>query len=253
MALRAGERVSLIERSYPESRFGGFSDVDGTILFYARVHALLRSDMTVLDVGCGRGAGLLDDPIPFRRELRKIRGKCRIIIGIDVDSSAAQNPGIDEFRPISTGLAWPISDASIDLIVSDFVLEHIDDPTSYFAEVARVLRPGGAFCARTSNRIGYVGLLARLIPKRSHVRILRAVQKDRDPIDIFPANYRVNTVWKVRKALDQAKLDGIGYGYEGEPSYLQFSAPLYKLGKYLHAIMPPFMRTCLFVFARRPQ
>jgi SAM-dependent methyltransferase len=241
----------LIERFYPESRFGGFSDVDGTVVFYSRVHALLRSNMTVLDVGCGRGAGLIDDPIAFRRELRKLRGKCRTVIGIDVDHDAARNPGIDEFRLIESETAWPVADESIDLIMSDFVLEHISDAGSYFAEVARVLRSDGVFCARTANRIGYVGLLASLIPQRRHVKILRAAQKDRNEEDIFPTHYRVNTVWKLRRVLKEAGLEGIAYGYEAEPSYLQFFAASYGFGKYLHAVTPPFLRTSVFIFARK--
>ena len=75
----------------------------------------------------------------LRRELRMLRGRCRRVIGIDIDESAEQNPGIDEFRLI-TGNRWPVDDEGIDLIISDFVLEHIDDPNSYFVEVARVLK-----------------------------------------------------------------------------------------------------------------
>jgi SAM-dependent methyltransferase len=243
--------VSLVERFYPESRFGGFSDIDGTIRFYSRVHGLLRPDAIVLDVGCGRGTRPIDDPIRFRRELQLLRGKCKKVIGIDVDPNAAQNRGIDEFRPIS-GNRWPVPAESIDLIVSDFVLEHVEDPKSYFSEVARVLKPNGVFCARTSNRIGYVGILATIIPKKWHVKILQVAQRDRDEIDIFPTHYRVNTFWKIRRALNQAGIHGIVYGYEAEPSYLRFSATLYFFGKYLHALMPSFLRSDLFVFARKP-
>jgi ubiquinone/menaquinone biosynthesis C-methylase UbiE len=246
-----GSRMSPVERVYPESRFGGFSDVDGTMLFYSRVHALLGPDVTVLDVGCGRGAGLLNDPVPFRRDLRNLRGKCRSIVGIDVDPDAAQNPGIDEFRLLADEAIWPVADQSIDLIISDFVLEHIKDPTSYFAEAARVLKPKGIFCARTSNRIGYVALLAKLIPQRRHAQILQKVQRDRNAIDVFPTQYRANTVWKIQRLLKQAGLKGIVYGYEAEPSYLQFSTALYLFGRYLHAVMPPLLRTSLFVFARK--
>lgn len=246
------ERVPLLERFYPESCFGGFSDIDGTVQFYSRVNALLRSHMTVLDVGCGRGSGLINDPIKFRRELRKLRWKCHKIIGIDVDRAADQNPGIDEFRVINDGVAWPIANGSVDLIVSDYVLEHIENPICYFDEVVRVLRPGGMYCARTSNRIGYVGLLASIIPKSRQLQVLRAVQRDRKELDIFPTYFRVNTVWEIRRLLNAVGLKGIVYGYEAEPSYLQFSMPVYMFGKYLHAITPSVFRTNLFIFARRP-
>ena len=244
--------MRFLERFYPESRFGGFSDLDGTVAFYSRIQALLDAGMTVLDVGCGRGAGLMEDPVAYRRKLRDLRGGDRKVIGLDVDPDAAQNPGLDEFHRIDGVSAWPIADASIDLIVSDFMLEHIDNPEAFFADVARVLKPGGIFCARTPNRIGYVGLVASLIPNRRHTQVLKVAQEDRKEIDVFPTYYRANTVWAVRRMLRQAGLEGITYGYEAEPSYLQFSALAYALGKYLHLFTPSALRTCLFVFARKP-
>ena len=248
---RMTKPLNLLERFYPESRFGGFADVDGTVIFFGRIHALLSAESTVLDVGCGRGSGLSDDPVAYRRGLRMLRGRCRTVIGIDVDPDAAQNPGIDEFHLIEAGEAWPVSNGSVDLIVSDFVLEHVAHPDAYFAEVARVLKTGGVFCARTSNRIGYVGVLASLIPNRRHAKVLERVQGDRQAVDMFPTCYRVNTVRAARRMLKQAGLEGIAYGYEAEPSYLQFSALAYRFGKYLHALTPSFLRTCLFIFARK--
>ena len=41
--------------------------------------------------------------------------------------------------------ALPFPDASLDLVVSTLSLHHWDDPGSIFDEIARVLRPGGAF------------------------------------------------------------------------------------------------------------
>lgn len=147
--------LSLLECFYPESRFGGFSDLDGTVAFYGRIQAMLDAGMTVLDVGCGRGAGLMEDPVAYCRQLHDLRGKGRRVIGLDVDPDAAQNPGLDEFQRIDGVSAWPIADASIDLIVSDFVLEHIDNPEAFFTQVAQVLKPGGVFCARTPNPGSY--------------------------------------------------------------------------------------------------
>jgi len=41
--------------------------------------------------------------------------------------------------------ALPFPDASLDLVVSTLSLHHWDDPRPIFDEIARVLRPGGAF------------------------------------------------------------------------------------------------------------
>ena len=243
--------MSLLHCFYPESRFGGYSDRDGTVAFYGRIQGMLSPGMTVLDVGCGRGAGLVDDPVPWRRELRRLRGRCERVIGIDIDPVGAENSGLDEFRHLRDPLAWPVDDASVDLIVSDFVLEHVDDAASFFSEVNRVLKPGGVFCARTTNRLGYVGLAASLVPNRRHAGVLGKVQRDRKEIDVFPTRYRVNTVWRLRAELRKVGFEAVVYGYEAEPSYLQFSTIAYGFGKLLHALTPPPLRTCLFAFGRK--
>ena len=41
--------------------------------------------------------------------------------------------------------ALPIADGSVDAVVVCLVFEHVDDVASAFAEIARVLRPGGRF------------------------------------------------------------------------------------------------------------
>lgn len=207
--------------------------------------------MFVLDIGCGRGAALIDNTVKFRRQLRILRGKCAKVIGLDVDPDARHNPGIDEFHLIKDGQSWPIPDLSIGLVLADFVLEHINDPGRFFSEVNRVLKPGGLFCARTSNRVGYVGLAASVVPNKRHAAVTRVVQKDRKSVDVFPTRGRVNTVWRLRRSLRDTGMDGIVYGYGAEPSYMQFSALAYGIGKFLHVITPSALRTSLFVFARK--
>ena len=243
--------MSLIQNSYPESRFGGFSDHDGTVAFYTRIKSLLEPEMTVLDVGCGRGAALIDDPINYKKELRLMRGRCRKVIGIDIDPVGEDNPGLDEFRLLKSD-KWPIEDESIDLIISDYVLEHISNPEIFFKEISRVLKRRGIFCARTSNKIGYVGIVARVIPNRGHSTVLKYAQKQRMEMDVFPTVYKVNTVWKIRRQMKKVGLDGIAYGYEAEPAYLDFSSFFYRIGKFIHAFTPGPLRTNIFVFARKP-
>jgi hypothetical protein len=62
------------ELFYPETRFGGFTDIDGTMAFFNRVNSLLDSSFVVLDVGCGRGE-YHEDEVCVRRNLRNLRGK----------------------------------------------------------------------------------------------------------------------------------------------------------------------------------
>ncbi len=231
---------------YPEARFGGFSNVDGTVVFYNRVNALLQPEGVALDVGCGRGA-YGEDPIPFRRELRILRGKCAHLIGVDVEASAAENPYIDEFRLIESG-RWPVESGSISLCLSDNVLEHLADPEDFFSECSRVLAPGGYLCIRTPNVFSYFGLLSKLVPNRAHPPVLARVKEGTREQDVFPTLYRCNTLWCVRKKMEQFGFEACVYGYDAEPSYLSFSRILYFLGVLHQRWAPNFIKVGIHAF-----
>lgn len=235
---------------YPESAFGGFTDIDGTITFYTRVNALIRSSSVVLDVGCGRGAHS-DDPVAIRRDLQVFTKKCQRVIGIDVDEAASQNPFLDEFRLIEN-VGWPVKDDSVDLSVCDWVLEHVQAPKRFFAEWQRVIKPGGYVCIRTPNLLSYGPLLSRLIPRRYHAAIIQRIQgSDRERDDIFPAYYRCNTIWRIRKIFDEYGFDHCVYGHAPEPSALSFSRLCYFLGVMYQRLAPGFLRPAIFAFAKK--
>jgi SAM-dependent methyltransferase len=242
--------MNFTETFYPESRFGGYTDIDGTMAFYQRVNALLTPDTVVLDAGCGRGAQA-EDPIPVRRALRNLRGRVRRVIGLDVDPDAGSNPTVDEFRLIEND-SWPVPDASAHLILSDFVLEHLPDPPRFFAEAGRVLRPGGYICLRTPNLWGYTALLARLVPNRLHPVVTSRVQSGREARDVFPTLYRCNTIPKVRSML---RLSGCKqtavYGYEAEPSYLSFSSLAFGLGVLHQKLTPAALKTTILAYGQK--
>lgn len=236
------------EKYYPESRFGGFTDIDGTIVFYNRVNALLNPSFVILDIGCGRGE-YDSDPIILRRNLRILKGKTSKVIGLDVDKNAQSNPFLDEFRVIK-GNSWPIENESVNLILCDHVLEHIADIPAFFSEVHRVLKNNGFLCIRTPNRWGYIALIARLIPHRYHSKFISNIGGKRKQEDVFPVLYRCNTLGKMRAMLKQNKLDGVVYGYTPEPTYLSFSSIAYALGVLHQKICPGFLKTTLFAFGQ---
>jgi SAM-dependent methyltransferase len=245
-----GAADSPLLRWYPEARLGGFTDIDGTVAFYSRVRSLLSSEATVVDVGCGRGVHG-NDRVPFRRELRTLRGHASRVIGIDVDGAAACNPLVDEFRLIPPHGSFPIDDEACDLIVGDFVLEHVPHPGAFLAECNRILRPGGRIALRTTNALSYVGLISRLIPNRRHAGIVSRVQNERQAEDVFPTAYKCNTARRLRRALGGAGFDSVVYGYESEPRYFQFSRALYGLAVLHQRFAPRAFRLSLFAFGEK--
>jgi SAM-dependent methyltransferase len=68
----------------------------------------------------------------------------------DADYIAADLPGNPQagvlIRPDGT---VPVDDASVDVVLSTQVLEHVTDPATYLAECFRVLRPGGRLLLST--------------------------------------------------------------------------------------------------------
>lgn len=243
--------TSIEERVYPEQRFGGYSRFDGTIHFCSRVRALLPPGAVVLDVGCGR-AQRVDDPCAFRCSIQNFNGEGRRVIGIDVDPRAESNPFIDDFRLIEDLDRWPVEDASIDLIYSDYVLEHVEHPDRYFAEAWRVLRPGGTICMRTPNKWCYVAILSRLIADRHHGKVTAIAQRDRKEQDVFPTFYRANTRSGIARQMRARGFEACVYRIEGEPSYLRFNPLVYRIGALVHRVLPPILQSTLLAFGRKP-
>ena len=226
------------EIHYPEINAGGYSRVDGTLAFYARINSLVGRDMTVLDYGAGRGQGIQEDPVIFRRDLRNLRGKCKRFIGVDIDPAVKDNPGLDEAYVMQPGQGIPLSDESVDLIVSDYTFEHIVNPEGVSAEFDRVLKHGGWICARTPNRWGYIALGASLVPNALHVNVLRFLQPHRQPRDVFPTAYKLNTATAINKHFPSEKYRNYSYRYTAEPAYFGDSRVLWGMAMFAFKAIP---------------
>jgi SAM-dependent methyltransferase len=165
--------------------------LDSAHVFMVSAQAVAARSRVVAEVGCGRGAlGDVDHPGGAWQDLR---GESRTVIGIDIEDTGAQNPVIDEFRLIVDDGRWPLEDASVDLAVSDFVLEHVTDPEDFVRELARVLRPGGVFIARTISRHSVLAAAARVVPNDHHAKALERLQPGREERDVFRTAYKMNT------------------------------------------------------------
>jgi 2-polyprenyl-3-methyl-5-hydroxy-6-metoxy-1,4-benzoquinol methylase len=234
---------------FPEVEYGGFSNIDGTILFYQRVNALLKPESVVLDVGCGRGV-YGTDPVSYRRNLRILQGKCQRVIGLDVNANAQTNPYIDEFRLIEAQ-QWPIAESSIDLCLADNVLEHVADPKVFLAECQRCVKPGGVLCIRTPNAWSYFGVFSRLVPNQRHAAVLLQLKPNLASEDIFPTWYRCNTVPALRRSLKRYGFAAVVYGYDAEPVYLMKARWLFYLGMLHRHLAPSWLKVGLHAFGRR--
>ena len=240
--------TSYMEKFYPESKYGGFTDIDGTIAFYSRVNSLIEPHYVVLDVGCGKGSHA-KDPVAIRRDLRIFKGKAKKVIGIDVDKAAEGNPYIDEFYLLSEE-RWPLNNDSVDIIICDNVLEHVVDPVRFFLEKSRVLKNGGYLCIRTANVYNYVAWFSKIVPEKYHSKVLKRVQEKREKEDVFPTLYRCSSISKIRTMMHKHGYEYVVYGYEAEPSYMSFSKVAYLVGVLHQRLAPNVLKPAIFAFGK---
>jgi SAM-dependent methyltransferase len=237
-------------RAFPEIAAGGYSRKDGTIEFHLRVNSLLLPDDVVLDLGAGRGFST-EDPVPVRRDLRCLRGKVQRVIGIDVDPVVLANQTLDEALVIAPSDPLPLADQSVDMVVSDWTIEHIDEPGRFVSEIDRVLKPGGWFCARTPNKWGYIGIAARLVPNEAHTRVLRRLQPHRNDHDTFPVRYRLNTQRELERHFVASRWANFSYTHDAEPAYAGHSRALWALQRATLAAMPKALSSVHMIFMQK--
>lgn len=198
--------------------YPGFSDHWDDWLFRREILTHLGSSTVLLDLGAG--AGILPQ--------MDFRDHAGLVCGMDVDPSILGNPFLHEARVGNAEqLSW--ADNTFDVVVSNNVLEHVSRPATVFAEVRRVLKPGGMFLAKTPNSLHYVALLARCTPYRFHQWFNE--KRGRAAKDTFPTHYRANSVGRIRRyCLSAGFLVEDVRRIEGRPEYLRFSVPSYLTG-----------------------
>lgn len=198
-------------------------------LFEQQVDRLIAQGAKVLlDAGCGR-------TVPV---LRKYLGRAERLIGVELVEFTDVPPGIEAYH---TDLAHlPLADASVDLIMSRSVFEHLTDPESVYREFARVLRPGGRVVFLTANLWDYGTLVARLVPNRLHGRIVKVVE-GRAEEDTFPTAYKTNTRSDVDRLAAGAGLAVERFEYLSQyPNYLMFNGVLFALGTAFEKLISRF-------------
>ena len=121
---------------------------DATVESFAGVanHWVLGSierGATVLDLGCGAGTDLLI--------AAQMAGPEGCVMGVDMTESmleraraSAAAMGIENLDLHESLIeSLPIEDASVDVVISNGVIDLVPDKEAVFAEIDRVLRPGG--------------------------------------------------------------------------------------------------------------
>jgi SAM-dependent methyltransferase len=134
------------ELGYPEPELGRVPDA--TVESFAGVANLwalgrIEPGAAVLDLGCGAGTDLL--------LAAQMAGPAGRAIGVDMTPAMLERAAASarEMRLTNVELhqslieSLPLDDASVDVVISNGVIDLVPDKDAVFAEIDRVLRPGG--------------------------------------------------------------------------------------------------------------
>jgi arsenite methyltransferase len=134
------------ELGYPEPELSRVPDATAESFAGVANHWTLghiEPGSVVLDLGCGAGTDLLI--------AAQMTGPSGRAIGIDMTPSmleraraSAREMGIDQLELHESLIeALPVEDASVDVVISNGVIDLVPDKNAVFDEIDRILRPGG--------------------------------------------------------------------------------------------------------------
>lgn len=120
--------------------------------FYGRINAIIKNTDFVLDLGAGRGSWFFDDNCSYRRNIRNIKDKVKFLVGVDMDKAIFENQTTHK-NIIMKSDKIPLDDNSMNIVIADWVLEHVQNPDDFVKEIYRVLKPGGFFLCKNPTQI----------------------------------------------------------------------------------------------------
>jgi ubiquinone/menaquinone biosynthesis C-methylase UbiE len=152
--------------------------------FKAEAETLIRAlpdGAVVLDLGGGRSciyADAVDPP-----------GRVRLV-AVDISADElALNTDVAETCTADVATSLPMPDASVDLILSRALLEHVDGVPAAIQHMARVLRPGGVALHLIPCRYSLFGTAARLLPFEPLLRLTHKAIPGTSGVIEFPVHY----------------------------------------------------------------
>ncbi len=200
----------IFARWYPNFRNAGEQ-------YHDLIATVVTQDTSLIDVGCGR-MSLAEAAIHTTKRS----------VGVDLSLNDLQQNTTVSQRVLANAEYLPFASASFDVLVSQWTIEHLQDPQSVFNEMSRIVRPGSKLILFTTNAHHYIPLVSRLVPDGIQRWLIQGLLQ-RPSHESHPTFYRANTQRAINKLARTAGLQLNACVYVGNPFYLAFSPLLFRL------------------------
>jgi len=150
-------------------------------------YAGIKKGDTILDLGSGAGNDIF--------VARSVAGENATLIGVDFTPEMIAKANINKMKVGFDNVEFrlgdiedmPVDSNSVDVVISNCVLNLVPDKTRAFSEILRVLKPGGHFCVSDVVTLGempedikksaelYAGCVSGALDKSEYMSIISAL------------------------------------------------------------------------------
>jgi len=178
----------------------------------------IKNENLLLDAGCGK-KGIMN----------KYKGMLKYAVGIDLSFTALkQNNSLDSYV-LGNLSQLPFPEAVFDIIISQWVVEHIPEPALCFREFYRVLKKGGGLILVTNSIYHPLMFFSSIFPAAIRDDIKKFLLPPEIEEDTFPTYYRCNSLKKMEDVLEGIGFSKVYDTYVGDSSFFIFSRLLFPL------------------------
>lgn len=179
------------------------------------------------------------------------------IICLDISpEQLAQNREADELLLADATREIPLPDASVDLVLSRAVMEHLESPQAFLRHSWRVLKPGGYGIHVFPCKFAPFALINGLLPPGLSRKVLFYFQPDFREKGGFPAYYRKCYYTGIKRLLTETgfEIRELRH-FHSQSVYFDFFLPLFLLSSLYEILTLPFknLASFLLVVAQKPK
>ena len=229
------EKLNIIDGEMPVFPPGSyFHSTKSTLDVYDQILSSLCSpDRILLDEGCGK-----------KSMVQRYTAKFKYSVGMDISPEAmAENAGFSAFVAGDASML-PFRDQVFDVVVSQWMIEHIRKIDEVVQEFGRVLKKGGSLVVVTNSKYHPMMFVSSILPTRFRDWMKLKIFPSYIEEDTFPTYYKFNSLADIDRLLTRAGFEKRYASYHGAPFFL-FNKFLFKISEWYERLTDISFLRCM--------